>query len=531
MEDTGDNVLRWLYILCESLSSHVDFKQSADVTLIRAACWLCCRNRAGRDEAAGLPRRCQFPGRSDLDRRSGPGLYNSALFCIILAQSASSPRPDANRDSRKTVWIVVVLCCGLAVAAVAIRKRYSFYAVGLRFASGWLHLLPVCPADEAAEEMRLPDGFHVNVVAAEPDVSQPVGMAIDESGRLWVAECRSYPKLNQRHGDQVLIFADNDGDGRLETRTVFVDGLSNLSGIEVGLGGVWLICTPNLLFIPDADSDGKPDGPATVVLDGWDAKPGLSHHVANHLLFGPDGWLYGCLGFSSNSLVGVPGSPAEQRVALNAAIWRMHPQSKKFEIVASGTCNPWGIDFDASGELFASNNVLAHLWHILPGGRYERWTAAEKGQDNWELMTACTDHNHWLGVDDWNVDSDKTRAAGGGHAHAGLMIYQGDNFPAEYRGAVCMCNVHGNCVNFDLLDHSAAEVVARHGGNLLQASDLGFRAVDLKYGPDGSVYVCDWNARGMCHGSDYNAAQPTGARLSHCLWLATTRSGRPGKTK
>ncbi len=90
------------------------------------------------------------------------------------------------------------------------------------------------------------------------------------------------------------------------------------------------------------------------------------------------------------------------------------------------------------------------------------------------------------------------------------MIYQGDNFPPEYRGAACLCNLRGNCVNFDVLDYSDAEVVARHGGNLLQASDLGFRAVDLKYGPDGSVYVCDWNARGMCHGSDYNASQPTG---------------------
>ena len=112
-------------------------------------------------------------------------------------------------------------------------------------------------------------------------------------------------------------------------------------------------------------------------------------------------------------------------------------------------------------------------------------------------MTACTDHNHWSGENDWNVDENKTRAAGGGHAHAGLMIYQGDNFPAEYRGAACMCNLHGNCVNFDMLDRSGAEVVARHGGNLLQASDLGFRAIDLKYGPDGSVYVCDWNSGGV----------------------------------
>lgn len=408
--------------------------------------------------------------------------------------------------TRKTVCILALLCCGLALPAAAVRWKHRLKQT----AYAWLHLLPVCPATEAVKAMRLPEGFHVSLVAAEPDVSQPIGMSIDESGRLWVAECRTYPIWDQRSDDKVLIFADKDGDGRFETLSVFIDGLSNLTGIEVGLGGVWLICSPNLLFIPDGDSDGKPDGPPTVVLDGWDAHPGMAHHVANHLLFGPDGWLYGCLGFSSNSLVGVPGTPPEQRVALNDAIWRVHPQTKKFEVVASGTCNPWGIDFDASGELFASNNVLAHLWHILPGGRYERLVPKGKNPDAGELMSACTDHNHWSGSDDWHVDAEKTRSAGGGHAHAGLMIYQGDNFPPEYRGAACLCNLRGNCVNFDVLDYSDAEVVARHGGNLLQASDLGFRAVDLKYGPDGSVYVCDWNARGMCHGSDYNASQPTG---------------------
>jgi putative membrane-bound dehydrogenase-like protein len=366
--------------------------------------------------------------------------------------------------------------------------------------------------------MRVPDGFRVSLVAAEPDVSQPIGMAIDTLGRLWVAECHSYPKWGQRSEDKVLIFSDNDGDGLPETRTVFAEGLSNLSGIEVGLGGVWLMCLPDLLFIADEDSDGKPDGPSTVVLDGWDAHPELAHHAANHLMFGPDGWLYGCEGCSATSLVGVPGTTPDERLLVDAAIWRVHPQSKAFEIVASGTGNPWGIDFNANGELFASNNVLAHLWHLLPGGRYESWKSTGREQDNgelrkwesFELMTACTDHNHWQGVDDWNVDPEKTRAAGGGHSHAGLMIYQGDNFPAEYAGVACMCNVHGNSVVFDVLDQSKAEIVAHHGGKLLEANDRAFRAVDLKYGPDGSVFVCDWNFKGECHGSDDDAVQPTG---------------------
>ena len=175
---------------------------------------------------------------------------------------------------RRTVIISIVALLGCATAAAfpwRVQLYNRLYHEVFQLRAACLHFLPVTPANEALAGMQVPDGFLVSLVAAEPDVSQPIGMAIDEAGRLWVAECRSYPKWNQRRGDKVLIFADNDGDGRFETRTVFVDGLSNLSGIEVGLGGVWLICSPNLLFIPDADSDGKPDGPAVVVLDGWDS--------------------------------------------------------------------------------------------------------------------------------------------------------------------------------------------------------------------------------------------------------------------
>ncbi|HTU25653.1 MAG TPA: PVC-type heme-binding CxxCH protein, partial [Pirellulales bacterium] len=381
-----------------------------------------------------------------------------------------------------------------------------------RHLPGWAVAKPpsAWALEKAAEGFTAPPGFHVSVVAKEPAVSQPIGMSIDERGRLWVAECRSYPDWSQRSDDRVLIFADNDGNGSLETRTVFADHLSNLSGIAVGLGGAWLLCSPELLFIPDRDGDGRPDGPPLVVLNGWDAQPRLAHHVANHLLFGPDGWLYGCLGGASDSLVGTPTTPQEKRVSLDAAIWRVHPETHRFEVVADGTCNPFGIDFDETGELFASNNVLAHLWHILPGGRYERANHTAWENDTCELMTACTDHNHWSGSDDWHLNRNKTRAAGGGHVHAGLIVYQGDDFPVEYHGTAMLGNLLGSCVNFDRFEPSHGEVVARHGDNLIESSDPSFRPVDLKDGPDGSVLVCDWNAVGSCHSSDSAAKEPTG---------------------
>ena len=113
-----------------------------------------------------------------------------------------------------------------------------------------------------------------------------------------------------RGSDRVTILEDTDGDGRHDKRTVFYDKGVNLSGIEVGFGGVWLTAVPNLLFIPDANGDDKPDGPPEVLLDGWDLA--AKHNVVDNLAWGPDGWLYGCNGILSNSRVGKPGTPDER---------------------------------------------------------------------------------------------------------------------------------------------------------------------------------------------------------------------------
>src|SRR5205085_7258995 len=128
---------------------------------------------------------------------------------------------------------------------------------------------PLPPA-EAAAGFRAPEGFRVTAFAAEPDVRNPVAMAWDTRGRLWVAENYTYAeqaqKFDLRLRDRVLIFEDADGDGHMDKRTVFTDQVQKLGSVELGFGGVWLLCPPQLLFIPDRDADDAPDGPAEVVL-------------------------------------------------------------------------------------------------------------------------------------------------------------------------------------------------------------------------------------------------------------------------
>src|SRR5262249_19429488 len=176
------------------------------------------------------------------------------------------------------------------------------------------------PLAEAAKRMTLPKGFSAMLCAGEPEVRQPIAMAFDDRGRLWVAECYSYPNWKEKGHDRILIFEDTKGTGRFDHRKVFWDQGNYLTGLLPGFVGVWVCCSPSLLFIPDRNGDDVPDGPPQVVLDGWSNK-GV-HNVVNALTWGPDGWLYGCNGITAPSKVGKPGTPDDKRLDINCGIWR-----------------------------------------------------------------------------------------------------------------------------------------------------------------------------------------------------------------
>lgn len=370
--------------------------------------------------------------------------------------------------------------------------------------------IPFTSPAEALQQMRVPAGFHVTLFAHEPTVQQPIAFTTDERGRLWVAENYSYAESQVNFApeqrDRIVILEDTDGDGRCDRRTVFWDGAHKLTSVEVGFGGVWALCPPHLLFLPDQNRDDQPDGPPVVMLDGWDAHV-VRHNIANGLKWGPDGWLYGRHGILVTSRVGPPGSAPSQRQAINCGIWRFHPTRKVFEVVAHGTTNPWGFDYDEHGEMFFINTVIGHLWHLLPGAHYRRMYGTDFSPYLFGLIDQTADHFHWDTREVWSDIrklgvTDTTSAAGGGHAHSGLMIYQGDNWPLPYRGRVFTINLHGQRLNCDRLEREGAGYTARHEPDFLFAGDPWFRAVELLSGPDGGVYLADWSDIGECHEND-----------------------------
>jgi len=356
------------------------------------------------------------------------------------------------------------------------------------------------PADQAARGMQVPPGFAVTLVAAEPNVVQPISFCFDDRGRIFVAEALNYADWQGTGKDRITILDDTDGDGRADSRKVFFEGLNYVTGIEVGFGGVWVMSPPNLYFIPDRDRDDKPDGPPQVLFDGFGHKESR-HNLANGFTWGPDGWLYAGHGRTSPSDVGPPGSPAEERIHCDGGVYRIHPTRLVFENFADGTTNPWGVDFDDFGQCFVSNCVNPHLFHIIQGGHYEPWRNRPSSLYAYERLPTCADHLHFPGnkPNAMRGETQETLAMGGGHAHCGTLIYLADAFPSKYRNTVFMCNVHGRRINNDILHRHGSGYVATHGADFMLAGDPWFMGVTLRTGPDGSVFVSDWSDTGECH--------------------------------
>ena len=234
-----------------------------------------------------------------------------------------------------------------------------------------------------------------------------------------------------------------------------------------------------------------------VLLDGWGYQD--THETLNSFTWGPDGWLYGCHGVFTHSRVGKPGTADDQRVPINAGIWRYHPTKHEFEVFAWGTSNPWGLDFDENGDWFTTACVIPHYYQVIQGGRYFRQAGQHFNSYVYDDIKTIADHLHYGdgtfesmradGKVDRALQREKaadTSALGGGHAHCGLVIYQADNFPEAYRGDSFFHNLHGHRIVRERPEKEGSGTVMRHAPDFALAQDHSFIGVALVQGPDGA---------------------------------------------
>jgi len=350
---------------------------------------------------------------------------------------------------------------------------------------------------EAVDEMTIKDGYKVNVFAAEPTITQPMAFCWDDKGRMWIAENRDYESRAYgfaNSGDsRILILEDTDQDGVVDESKVFLENIPFPAGIAVGFDGLFLGAPPNLLFVPDRDGDDKADQEdIEVLLTGWGIRD--RHETINSLTWGPDGWLYGLEGFATPSKIRKPIGKGRiykageefpedlldaDGIDMNGGVFRYHPIKDEFEVVSHGFSNPWGIDYDAKGQLFISACVIPHLFHIIPGGIYHRQGGKHFNPYVYEDIQTIVDHRHRS-------------------AHGGARIYQSDAFPSDQQGRIFMANIHEHAVLSDILKPNGSGFTASHGEDFMNANNAQWIGFSMEVGPEGGLYVLDWHDGDIC---------------------------------
>ena len=372
--------------------------------------------------------------------------------------------------------------------------------------------------DESAARLAAAPGLRAELLLHEPQVAQPFHFSFDERGRLWVTHSRQYPypagvtmvsrdkyyrshynkvppapPHHDRGADVISIHESSRGDGTIDRHKVFADGLNMANAALRGHGGVWVMHTPHLLFYPDADGDDVPDGPPETRLTGFGLED--THSIANGLVWGPDGWLYGAQGSTTSSRVTRPGLDPADAPGVHfegCMVWRYHPRSRAYEIFAEGGGNTFGLEFDAHGRLYSGHNGGGTRgWHFVQGGFY-----LMQGVDPGKFGPPRNPY----AFGDLPMMATKDPVAR--FTHFGAFA-EGTALPAPWAGRLfALAPLHNTILTSERLPRGATFTTADRGA-ALTSTDPAFRPVYIANAPDGSLVVADMYDFYVAHGQHY----------------------------
>ena len=370
---------------------------------------------------------------------------------------------------RCSVWIVV--CFAISTPTSFAQSDGSDFTLGVRESD------PQTPAQEQAS-FTLPAGFQVQLFAAEPQIAKPLNMAFDARGRLWVTDTLEYPypvPVDQPGRDSIKVLEDTNGDGRADKVTTFADGLNIPIGLYPYKDGVVCYSIPHIWRLRDTDDDGVCD--QRQVLYGPFDHTRDTHGMCNAFTRGYDGWLYACHGFNNQSSVkGGDGHPVTMH---SGNTFRLRLDGSRIEHYTHGQVNPFGMSYDARGDLLTADCHTKPVTLLLPGGYYESFG---KPHDGLGFVPPVMDHLH------------------GSTAIGGIAVsHSGTHWPKEFQNNSFGGNVMTSRINRNSLIYSGASLRAQQEADFLISSDSWFRPVDLQFGPDGALYVADFYNRIIGH--------------------------------
>lgn len=355
---------------------------------------------------------------------------------------------------------------------------------------------PLSP-EQSLAAFQLEPGLRIELVAAEPMVIDPVAIAWDERGRMYVVEDRDYPTgppTGQPPGGRVVLLEDTTGDDRFDRRTVFADGLTFPNGVMCWKGGVYVTCAPNLFYFKDTDGDGVADV-KEIVFKGFQDLSTTQLRVS-HPTLNLDNWIYLTSGLTAAKVIS-PAYPERPPVVLNRVDGRFRPGTADIE-PSAGTAQ-FGQTFDRFGRKFLCSN-RNHIQHVVMTLRHLKrnphLSFSEVAHDIPEHGAACRVYPLSANI--------VTAASHGGYitSASGVMIYDGTALPDAYRGNSFVCESAANLVHRDVLAPNGVTFTATRAfptNEFLASPDDWFRPVNLTVGPDGALYVCDMYRKTIEH--------------------------------
>lgn len=353
--------------------------------------------------------------------------------------------------------------------------------------------------EEAISRMTIQKNMEVNLFASEemfPRLINPVQVAVDTDSRLWAAVWPSYPHWNptEPRRDAILIFPDEDGDGVADECKIFADELNTITGFEFWNGGVLVAAAPEIWFLKDTDGDDKADLKMRM-LQGVSSAD--SHHSANAVVIGPDGWMYWSRGIFN---VANFETPTKTFRSGQTGVHRFNPRTFEFEFHFPIGPNPHGDVIDQWGYQFASDGTTGTGSYINIG----------KG----------------VGNKQWYKKRVRPVPATG--------ILSSSVFPKEHEGNFLICNAIGV---LGVLQHEVkydgADILAEEVEPILTSSDENFRPSDVEVGGDGALYVADWHNVLIGH-MQHNMRDPNRDHEHGRIYRVTYKGGklvRPAKMK
>ncbi|QOV88860.1 PVC-type heme-binding CxxCH protein [Humisphaera borealis] len=325
--------------------------------------------------------------------------------------------------------------------------------------------------DQERAAMHVLDGFEVSLFASEADgVINPIQMRWDERGRLWVACSPNYPQLEpgKKPADYILVLEDTNGDGRADKATRFAEGLLVPTGLELGAPGQLYVANgTELLLFTDSDGDLKADK-REVLFSGFGTGDG--HQMINSFQWGPGGDLWFSQGAHTFSNIETPWGVER---LYSAGVWRMRPRTQKLDPFLdsrrghptnswAGPANPWGFAFDKWGSMFLND------------------AAGNKGL-SWASPAMIRSDRHVQLPYLWKIPKG-----------CGIDIVGSTAMPDELQGRLILGHYFTASVRQFAIKDDSSGFALTELPPLITCDNNAFRIVDVKNGPDGSLYLCDW---------------------------------------